>query len=205
MALAFYFVTDVEADGPTPIENSMLSFASVVVREDGEIMGEFETVLERRADRQADSGTMEWWKSQPDAWLAATTNAKPAQQEMQRFVNWVESYEGTRSFAARPIAFDGMWIDHYLREYTGSYLLDVSHWGHNIFTAGALDIGTYISGIFNRSAPHTGDVVFPANWLGDHKHNHRAIDDARGYATLLSKLLLIARKQPPHPDDFMLV
>lgn len=204
MTLAYYFVTDIEADGPTPTENSMLSFASVVVREDGEIMGEFETVLEPRSDRQPNRGTMEWWATQPEAWLAATDNPKPPKQEMQRFANWVESFEGKRSFTARPIAFDGIWIDHYLREYAGSNLLDVSHWGHTIFTAGALDIDSFMSGIFNRTDPHTGDLIFPPDWLGDHDHSHRAIDDARGYATLLSKLLLIARQQPPHPDDFLL-
>jgi hypothetical protein len=26
----------------------------------------------------------------------------------------------------------------------------------------------------------------PADWLGDHEHTHQAIDDARGYARLLS-------------------
>ena len=204
MTRTYYFVTDIEADGPTPAENSMLSFASVVVGEDGEIMGEFETVLKPRPDRQPDKGTMEWWATQPDAWLAATNNPKPPIEEMQRFANWVESFEGKRSFAARPLAFDGMWIDHYLREFAGSYLLDVSLWGHNIFTVGALDIETYMSGIFNRTDQLGGGVVFPKDWLGNHDHSHRAIDDARGYAILLSKLLSIARQQPPHPDDFTL-
>lgn len=203
MTLAYYFVTDIEADGPTPTENSMLSFATVVVRQDGEVVGEFETVLEPRPDRKPDSGTMQWWATQPEAWLAATDNPKPPKQEIQRFANWVESFEGKRSFAARPIAFDGIWIDHYLREYAGSYLLDVSHWGHNIFTAGALDIETYILGIFNHSVPPTGGITFPSDWLGDHQHTHRAIDDARGYASLLGKLLRIARQQPPHPEDFL--
>jgi len=32
---AHYFVTDIECDGPDPALNSMLSFATVVVREDG--------------------------------------------------------------------------------------------------------------------------------------------------------------------------
>jgi len=203
MTRAYYFVTDIEADGPSPMENSMLSFASVAVREDGVLVGEFETTLNVRTDRQPDSRTMTWWKTQPDAWAAATSHPKPPQQEMQRFADWIESFEGKRSFAARPIAFDGMWIDHYLREYTDSYLLDVSVWGHNIFTAGALDIETYMSGIFNHTEPHTGDMEFPKSWLGGHDHSHRAIDDARGYATVLSKLLKIAGQQPPHPDDFL--
>lgn len=204
MPLAHYFVTDVETNGPSPAENSMLSFACVAVSELGEIIDEFETVLKPRTNRVSDEGTMKWWKTQPKAWLAATTNPKAPEEEMKRFHQWIESFSGLKSFAARPVAFDGIWIDRYLRDFTDSYLLDCPHWGKNIFTADALDIGTYMSGIFNRTAPHTGDIVFPSDWLGNHEHTHHAIDDARGYASVLSKLLKIAKLQPPHPNDFLL-
>ncbi len=201
--LAHYFVTDIESDGPSPMTNSMLSFATVVVREDGKLCGEFEAVLQPRPNKQPDGRTMEFWRSQPEAWSAATTNPEPPKEVMIRFADWVESYGGKRSFAARPVAFDGIWIDHYLREFTDGYLLDVPYWGRSIFTAGALDIGTYISGFFNRTDPHTSDFEFPASWLGEQEHTHRAIDDARGYASLLSRLLLLADQQPSHPEDFV--
>ncbi len=203
MLPAHYFVTDIEADGPSPTDNSMLSFACIAVSENGELVGEFETVMEPRDDRVPDKQTIEWWKSQPDAWSATTTNPKPPSEEIGRFVKWVESFNGKRSFAARPLIFDGMWIDRYLRDYADVYLLDVPHWGRNIFTAGALDIETYMMGVFNRTNPPEDGTVFPDEWLGNHEHTHRAIDDARGYATLLSKLLLIAKAESPHPDDFL--
>lgn len=200
--LAHYFVTDIESDGPSPLTNSMLSFATVVVRQDGELCGEFEAVLQPRPDRQANETTMAFWRTQPEAWLAATSNPEPPRDVMRRFADWVESHPGKRSFAARPVAFDGIWIDHYLHEFTDSYLVDAPRWGRNIFTAGALDIGSYIAGVFNRTEPHMADTVFPRSWLGNHEHTHRAIDDARGYAELLSRLLKLAAEQPPHPDDF---
>jgi len=203
MSKALYFVTDIEADGPTPLENSMLSFATVVVNEDGELIDEFEAVLKPRPDKSPNAKTMAWWKTQPHAWKAATTNPVHPKTEMRRFADWVEGFDGKRSFAARPVAFDGFWMDCYLRDFAESYLLDVPHWGRNIFTAGALDIGTYICGLFNHTDPHTGDVEFPADWLGNHEHTHRAIDDARGYASLLSRLLQIARRQPPHNGNFL--
>ncbi|MGI9481077.1 MAG: hypothetical protein ACR2OR_01845 [Hyphomicrobiales bacterium] len=37
---------------------------------------------------------------------------------------------------------------------------------------------------------------------GNHPHTHRAIDDAHGYAALLSKLLIIANQRSDHPEDF---
>lgn len=200
---AHYFVTDIETDGPDPAKNSMLGFATVVVREDGKLAGEFEAVLRPRADRQPDERTMAFWKTQPEAWRAATSDPEPASVVMPRFASWVESFSGKRSFAARPLAFDGTWIDEYLRAFAGCHLLDVPHWGRTIFSGGALDIGTFMSGVFNRTDPPMGDIEYPQAWLGDHAHTHRAIDDARGYAALLKRLLLLASRQAPHPEDFV--
>lgn len=202
-ALAYYFVTDIESDGGTPLQNSMLSFATVAVREDGEMCGEFEAVLERRPDREADPRTLAFWQSQPEAWAAATANPEPPGVVMRRFADWVVSYDGKRSFAARPVTFDGIWIDHYLREFADSHISGSSTWAGNIFTAGALDLGSYVAGVFNRTDPHPTGTTFPPAWLGDHDHTHRAIDDARGYAFLLARLLRIAGAQPRHPDDFV--
>ena len=43
---------------------------------------------------------------------------------------------------------------------------------------------------------------FPPDWLGYVEHTHRAIDDARGYANILSRLLSIAATQSRKPEDF---
>ena len=199
----YYFVTDIETNGPSPQENSMLSFATVAVREDGKLIGEFESVLQPRHDRIQNKSTMQWWKTQPDAWKAATENAKPPCDEMLRFVNWLSQFDGYRSFAARPLLFDGLWMDCYLREYTNTYILDVPHWGKNVFTAAAIDIDSYMLGVFGRIQATTPASNIPIEWLGDHEHTHRAIDDARGYATLLSKLLKIASNKNSIPEDFL--
>jgi len=187
--LAHYFVTDIECDGPDSARHSMLSFATVVVREDGEMCGEFEAVLRPRPDRAPDPATMKWWAGQPEAWKAATLDPVDPAGAMTRFADWVESYPGIRSFAARPVAFDGIWIDRYLRDFAGSYLLDIPYWGRAIFTASPLDIGAYMCGILGQTRMQTIDTVLPSDWMGHHPHTHRAIDDARGYAALLATLL----------------
>ncbi|MFB2553321.1 3'-5' exoribonuclease domain-containing protein [Ensifer soli] len=200
-ASAHYFVTDVECDGPDPAQNSMLSFATVVVREDGTLCGEFEAVLTPRADRAANARTMEWWASEPEAWKAATENPEPPEAVMPRFAGWVESFPGRRCFAAKPVAFDGAWIDAYLRAYADSFVVDMPVWGRSIFTATPLDIGSYLIGVLGRTDPFYRDLPVPAEWFGDHPHSHRAIDDARGYACVLARLLGLARRTP-HRDDF---
>ncbi len=121
---------------------------------------------------------------------------------MPRFADWIRDFNGKRSFAASPLTFDGMWIDHYLREFADSCLLDVPHWGQNIiFTAVALDIGTYMSGVLNRTDLH-GDIAIPSDWLGDHEHTHRAIGDARGYAAVLARLLRASGTGDAAPGRF---
>jgi DNA polymerase III alpha subunit (gram-positive type) len=189
-----YVVTDIECDGPNPNRNSMLSFASVAVSATGEILGEFEAVLEPRPDRNPDPGTMAWWQSLPDVWAAATTNPEPPGLVMERFAVWVESLPGLRVFAARPLIFDGTWIDHYLDHYLGSRANVGIRLDRKVFNGfAALDLDSLIAGLMG--APHRvayrPDV--PEAWLGDHAHTHRAIDDARGYASLLQHLLALAR------------
>ena len=46
-----FVVTDIEADGPSPLESSMLSFASVACDVSGNVIGEFQAVLEPRSAR----------------------------------------------------------------------------------------------------------------------------------------------------------
>ena len=58
-----FVVTDIEADGPSPLGSSMLSFASVACDVTGRVLGEFEAVLEPRSDRKPSPDTMEWWKN----------------------------------------------------------------------------------------------------------------------------------------------
>jgi hypothetical protein len=115
-----FVVTDIEADGPSPLGSSMLSFASVACDVTGTVLGEFEAVLEPRSDRKPHPETMAWWHTQPAAWAAATANPEPSETVMPRYADWVESLPGSRVFAAAPIIFDGLWMDHYLETFAGT-------------------------------------------------------------------------------------
>lgn len=196
-----YFVTDIEADGPSPLLNSMLSFGTVVVSERGEMLGEFEAVLQPRADRTQNLDTMRWWADQPAAWAAATTDPEPAVVVMARYADWVESFDGRRIFAGRPLLFDGVWIDHYLQSFGQTRITDGPFRGRQIFDGTGLDIGSYMTGLFARTALFAQGTPLPPDWLGHHAHTHRAIDDARGFAHLLARLLKIAGSRPSDPRD----
>ncbi len=65
-----YVSTDVEADGPIPGPNSMLSFASAAFLADKRLVGTFSANLEQLPEASAHPGTMKWWKKHPQAWEA---------------------------------------------------------------------------------------------------------------------------------------
>src|SRR5882762_2275562 len=60
-----YVSTDVEADGPIPGPNSMLSFGSAAYTGGKELIGTFSANLETLPGATADPKTAEWWAHTP--------------------------------------------------------------------------------------------------------------------------------------------
>ncbi len=197
VATPIFIVTDIESDGPTPLHNSMLSFASVAVEANGTRHGEFEAVLKPRPDRTTNETTMTWWATQPEAWKAATEGAEEAAIVMPRFADWVESLPGPKVFVAAPMIFDGLWMDHYLDEYAGTRALSGPFKGRQIFRGGGICLYTMAGTL--RGAPYLdwGMSKLPAEFYGHIAHTHKAIDDARGFANVLVELLKLSSQLPP--------
>ncbi|GHA22316.1 hypothetical protein GCM10007989_17130 [Devosia pacifica] len=192
-----FVVTDIESDGPTPLHNSMLSFASVAIDADGTPRGEFEAVLKPRPDRMQNETTMAWWQTQPEAWAAATHNPEAPDVVMPRYADWVEALPGPHVFVAAPMIFDGLWMDHYLDEFAGTRVLSGPFKGRQIFRGGGVCLYTMAGTL--RGAPYLdwGMSKLPSEFYGDIAHTHKAIDDARGFANVLVELFKLSRTLPP--------
>lgn len=184
-----YIVTDVEVDGPVPGENSMLSFASVAVSHDGSECGTFNAVLAPLPDAAPDADTLTWIKAQPGLHTALTQNARDPADVMDAYVTWVRSLGAEPVFAAHPLAMDGLWIDHYLKAFAGLRLLKGPWHGERLFYDGGLCIRSFAAGRLGRPLRLCAPEHYDPSWMGGHAHTHRALDDARGYATLLRHLL----------------
>lgn len=184
-----YIVTDCEFDGPIPGMNSMLSFGSIAVSETGEILGEFEGVLQRLDGAESDPAVMDFWKRFPEAYTAATENAQPPDVVIKRFVNWIRSLEHHPIFTAHPASLDGPWFDYYLKRFTGRPLLEGPWVEDRLFRYAPLCIMSMVAGKTGREHWNCDVKKYPAEWLGSVEHTHRAIDDARGYANLLRFLI----------------
>ncbi|HLI65623.1 MAG TPA: hypothetical protein VKU90_04590 [Caulobacteraceae bacterium] len=184
-----YIVTDIECDGPTPGENSMLSFASVAVTAGGVERGVFEAVLAPLPGARGAPATLAWFQTQPEAWAAATANPRPAAMVMADFEAWVRGFGEGRIFAAFPLAFDGMWIDAYLKRFTAHALVEGPYAENRLFDGSGLCLRTLAAARTGQPVWACAPKTLPSAWLGEHEHTHRAIDDARGYAHLAGVLM----------------
>ena len=97
-----YVITDVEADGPIPSPNSMLSFASAAFLADKTLVGTFEANLTTLPGAQGDAKTMQWWQGQPDAWQACRSNQRDPTVVMPQYVAWLKALPGKPVFVAYP-------------------------------------------------------------------------------------------------------
>jgi hypothetical protein len=192
-----FVVTDVELDGPSPLRNSMLSFASVAIDGEGTVLDAFEAVLAPRADRMPDEATSVWWATQPEALAEATRDPEPAETVMPRYLAWLESLPSPRVFAARPLMLDGPWIDHYLDAFAGVRILSMPRTERVPFAGVGLDIASFAAALDGLDHVARLGKPFSDDWLGHVPHTHRAIDDARGYANVLSRLLALAAGRTP--------
>ena len=193
-----YVVTDIEVNGPTPGEHSMLAFASVACDAAGNEIVSFEAVLEPLPEAGEDPRTIAWFKGFPEAWAAATRDPEPPEAVMRRYADWVRALPGAAIFAAHPLAFDGAWIDYYLRYFLGIRLLKGPWAGERLFHTAGLCLQAFAAGRTGRDFAACRTEAYPPAWLGHVPHDHISIDDARGYANLLRTLLHM--KAPGRPD-----
>lgn len=183
-----YVVTDIEADGPDPGRHSMLSFGSAAVDGAGRSLGEFTANLRPLPGAEQDPGTMAWWRSEPEAWRETTRDPQDPAAVMAAFAEWVRGLPGIPVFVAHPLTFDGLWIDWYLQRFAGCRLFRRPR-SPGLCHAGGLDLQSMVKVTTKRHYRDCERGHYPAEWLGGHDHSHRAIDDARGYAHLLTLLL----------------
>lgn len=171
--------TDVETDGPIPGPHSMLSLGSAAYLSDKTLISTFSINLETLPGAMGDPRTMEWWQTQPEAWLACRENPRPVAEALHEYLAWLKTLPGRPVFVAYPAGFDFMFVCWYLNRFTGE----------NPFGWQALDIKTFAMAILKIDFLETVKRNMPKRWFDNLPHTHKALDDAIEQGALFCNML----------------
>ena len=174
-----YVSTDVEADGPIPGPHSMLSFASAAYRADKTLIGTFTANLETLPSATGDPKTMNWWKSNPEAWAACRADLQAPEAALKNYLAWLKALPGKPVFVAYPAAYDFMFVYWYLIRFTGE----------SPFSHSALDIKTLAMALLKKEYRESTKRHMPKRWFDKLPHTHRALDDAIEQGALFCNML----------------
>jgi hypothetical protein len=180
-----YVSTDVEADGPIPGPNSMLSFASAAYTDQKKLLGTFSANLQTLPGATPDPKTMEWWKTQPEAWAECRSELQDPTDAMPAYVKWLKSLEGKPVFVAYPAAYDFMFVYSYMMRFAGE----------SPFSFSALDIKTYAMVVLGTNYRGVTKKNMPKEWFDPLPHTHKALDDAIEQGALFCNILAAHRQR----------
>jgi hypothetical protein len=179
MAEEIYVSTDVETDGPIPGPHSMLSFASAAYRADKTLVATFSANLKTLPGASGDPKTMDWWRTQPDAWEACRKDPEDPEVAMRRFVAWVKGLPGKPVFVGYPVAFDFLFVYWYLIRFAGE----------SPFSHSALDMKTLAMALLGTGYRDSTKRRMPRHWFDPMPHTHVALDDAIEQGALFCNML----------------
>ncbi|HEY1684855.1 MAG TPA: hypothetical protein VGG19_08835 [Tepidisphaeraceae bacterium] len=179
-----YVATDIETDGPSPGQYSMLSLASVAFWLDKTIVGTFEKNLELLPGAKQHPRNMEFWKSQPEAWTACRSNLVSPAVAMREYAEWLKKLPAKPVMVAHPVGFDFTFVHWYLHEFTGD---------SPFFSAG-LDMASYAMAVMRTPFTKSHKPYMPKTWTdATPPHTHKAIDDAMGHAMVFCNMVAANR------------
>lgn len=182
-----YVSIDIEADGPIPGLNSMLSLgAAAFYAGSREPVSTFEINIEPLEEATPDPDTMAWWASKPpEIWRHATKSPVDPTVAMMNLTMWVRSLQGNPVMVVFP-TWDYMWLQYYMVRYLGPK--------GTPFGLGALDIKSLTFGLVPeiQGFKDTAKSKLPKALLeGCPPHTHKALEDAIGQGVWLVNMLAL--------------
>lgn len=177
-----YISIDIETDGDSLYENSMLNLGAVAFLPDRKEVGSFSINLKPREGAKQKKDTMEWWLTKnKEVYDEITKNQQDITLGLTMFKNWLikmkesNSITGKIIFLCYPTGFDGAFLSAYwMKAFNGIGLNSVG------FAFDFLDIKSYVSGKFNCTYADSGKKA--RDFTPDPKlfpHTHKGEDDAR--------------------------
>lgn len=181
-----YVSVDVETDGPLPGVNSLLSLGAAAFELPSRTpLATFEINFKRLSGAVQDKSTMDWWETQPEAWLHATQEAVDCQTASLAYFDWITKLSKDHGNArivmvGYPASFDFQFSHWYLVKFAGSDPMGFS----------ALDIKTLAADRLGLPYNEATKRNMPRRWFeGCPAHTHKALDDAIGQGVLFVNIM----------------
>lgn len=180
-----YLSLDVESDGPAPLVHSMLSLGAVALdptkgKGKAAIVSQWEANFEQLPTASTDPSTMDWWRTQPEAWHACRQNMQDPATAMRSFERFVKSLPGKVIPVGFPAGYD----------FTFVYVYCVKFLGMSPFGFAAFDFKTAAAVMLGVPYYESRKRNFPKHWFAqDLPHTHKAIDDALEQGVMLTNAL----------------
>lgn len=188
-----YISIDVEADGPTPMPYSMVSFGAVVTG-----LKDTDGYLVRLDMNKPENAFYAELKPISELWMPESlavsgltrehleVNGEDPAKAMTDFSVWVnnmvtENECKTAVFCAFPLGFDWMWMYWYLENF--------SEFGSPFGHSRGLDIKTLYMAKSDGTLTRSTKNNIPRQLRSDLPHTHNALDDAKEQGELLMNLL----------------
>lgn len=183
-----YISTDIEAAGPSPGPNYLMSIGAAAFNLEKDLLGVFEANLKPIPNSIMDPKTKsEFWDKQPEAYARTLINQQNADEAMHNFKNWIgkiRSENGNKRvvFVGYPAVYDFKWIDWYF------------NWAKidNPFGFGnAICIKNYaFSHLKSRNHSNCVKRNYPKQWFKPKiMHTHVAYEDAIGQGILFVNVM----------------
>lgn len=181
-----YISVDVEADGPVPGLNSMLSIGAVALHpETLEEDSSFYKRLDLLPYATQHPDTMTWWSGRMHLYEETRRETVSPKAAMTAFERWVAElatkYSAVPVFVAYPITFDFAYYTYYAHRFVGNPVMRFS----------GLDMSSMAMGMIGGQYDTNVRRNWPPRWtLGaDGEADHIAIEDARKQATIFARML----------------
>lgn len=189
-----YISLDCESTGPVPGLYSMLSLGAAAFSSTGKLLETYSANLLELPDAGRLPETMEWWKTQGEAWDICNSDQREPAEVMPEFASWVDGLgQVTPVGVGWPVAFDFGYINWYSWKFAGRNPLGF---------AGA-DIRSYAQGLLYRSSYYgfKEDLIrrFKIEMPNQKLRPHVAVDDAIEQGYLYCGLLRFAA----NPDSII--
>ena len=143
----------------------------------------FSRNLEQLPDARQNPDTMDWWKTQPEAWKICRDRPEHPGIVMHDFVDWITTmskrHDAKPVCVAYPSGFDFLFVYWYLIKFTGK----------SPFSFSAVDIKTYAMAVMKSQYRKSTKKHMPKHWFSKAPHTHKAVDDAIEQGQLFMNML----------------